>query len=114
MGFGRLTGETSDVLEILGIDPDDYDWPDFALCKGMDTNLWYDEYEADEAVAKTVDQMCFSCPVMKQCLMYAVENSEWGVWGGCYLVAGKPEPNKNSHKDKEDWDTVRGTISGRG
>jgi hypothetical protein len=113
MGFGRLTGETSDVLELLGIDPEDYDWPDFALCKGSDTNLFYDDYEADEQTARTVDQMCFSCPVQKQCLMYGMENSEWGVWGGVFLTAGKNDNNKNSHKSKDDWENIRAVLGGR-
>jgi hypothetical protein len=44
--------------------------------------------------------------------MFGIENSEWGVWGGCSLTAGKPDNNKNSHKTKQDWDTVRSVING--
>ena len=104
--------ETSDALSELGIDLEDLEWQDLALCDGMVTNLFYDDYESDEQVAKVVDEACLSCPVMAQCLQRGVENSEWGVWGGIYLVSGKPDANKNSHKTPEVWQTIKEKIGG--
>jgi hypothetical protein len=104
--------EQDDVLSVLGIDLEELEWQDLALCRDLETNLFYDDYESDESVAKTVDQACFSCPVQAQCLEWAVRNNEWGVWGGIYLTAGKPDKNRNSHKTKHDWDAIKEVIGG--
>lgn len=100
----------SDVLSELGLDLEELDWKHLALCSGWDTNDFHDNYEAKESVAKAVDEACLSCPVMAQCLQAAVENNEWGVWGGIYLVSGKPDMNKNSHKTPEVWEAIRERI----
>ena len=34
-------------------------------------------------------EICGRCPVRAACLAYAIENEEYGVWGGEYLVKGK-------------------------
>lgn len=112
MEHGRLIGETSDVQSLLGLDFDTLEWQDLALCDGMDTNLFYDDYEADENVAKVVDEICLSCPVMNQCLLRGTENNEWGVWGGIFLTSGKPDENKNAHKTSEVWEQIREKIGG--
>jgi hypothetical protein len=92
----------SDALsELLGIDIDELDWHDLALCDGMDINLFYDDYESDTNVATMVDEACLSCPVMAQCLQEGLHNGEWGVWGAMYLTSGKVDKNRNSHKTKE-------------
>jgi hypothetical protein len=92
----------SDALsELLGIDLDELEWQDLALCDGMDINLFYDDYEADDNVASMIDEACLSCPVMAQCLQEGLNNNEWGVWGGYYLTSGKVDKNRNSHKTKE-------------
>lgn len=85
-------------------------WHDLALCKGMDREDFYDTYETEESVASVTDEVCLSCPVLKDCLRAGVDNGEYGVWGGVYLIAGRPDPNRNSHKSKETWDKLRGRI----
>lgn len=105
-----MTDATSNVQSILGLDLETLEWFDLALCKGMDTNLFYDDYEQDTTVAKVIDEVCLSCPIQKQCLMRGVENGEWGVWGGVFLSSGRPDENKNSHKTKETWDAIEGKI----
>ena len=90
-----------DLITILGLDPDDARWHDFAMCKGMDREDFYDNYENNENVAKTTDAVCMSCPVIKECLSSGIDNGDYGVWGGFYLTSGRPDPNKNSHKSKE-------------
>lgn len=102
---------SGDVQSELGIDPDTASWKEYAACKGLDTDFFYDYYEGDPFMAKTIDQTCLSCPVMVQCLEWGVENGEWGVWGGVYLTSGKKDTNKNAHKTKEVWDAIAQRIS---
>jgi hypothetical protein len=105
-----LIGAMSSELSLLGIDLDDLEWKDFALCQGRPTNEHYDDYESDENIAKIVDERCLSCPVMVQCLQRGMDNGEWGVWGGIYLVSGKKDTNKNAHKTQDVWDEIRKKI----
>lgn len=100
----------SDVLSALGIDLEELSWQDLALCDGMPTNMFYDDYESDENVAKVVDEACLSCPVLVQCLDRGIDNGEWGVWGGIYLTSGKPDTNRNAHKTQEVWEQIRERI----
>jgi hypothetical protein len=102
----------SDALSVLGLDLEALEWQDLALCDGMETNLFYDDYESDEQVALMIDQACLSCPVLAQCLERGVDNSEWGVWGGIYLVSGKPDMNRNAHKTQEIWQQIKERIGG--
>jgi phage major head subunit gpT-like protein len=97
----------SNILNDLGIDGDDIEWFDLAICRGMDTNLFYDKYEADSNVAKNIDEACMSCPVLKICYKSAKENSEYGVWGGVYMSSGEIDKSKNLHKTPEVWKKLR-------
>ena len=100
----------SDALSVLGIDLEELEWQDLALCENMPTNWFYDDYESDVQVANTVDEACLSCPVMAQCLQRGIENSEWGVWGSIYLTSGKPDKNRNAHKTPDVWEQIRERI----
>lgn len=91
----------SKILNSLGLDKDSLQWQDLALCLGMDTNLFFDSYETDPNIAKSIDQACMSCPVISMCYKYGVESDNYGVWGGVYLSSGTPDKSKNSHKTKE-------------
>lgn len=83
-------------------------WEELALCKGLPTNLFFDDYEANSTLAKSVvDPMCLSCPVMKQCLQDGMEKGEQGVRGGIFLMAGKPDEQRNAHKTPEVWERIR-------
>jgi hypothetical protein len=48
----------SNILNDLGLDPDNCNWWHLAACRGMDTDLFFDNYEADENIAKNIDEMC--------------------------------------------------------
>jgi len=48
-------------------------------CRTEDPELFYAE---DEQAVRQAVALCQSCPVMKQCLDYALDNEEFGVWGG--------------------------------
>ena len=62
-------------------------WQDAAACRGKDTLLFFGpdgerqpEREVRERKAKAV---CASCPVLAECLAYAISRPEkYGVWGG--------------------------------
>lgn len=97
----------SNILNDLGIDTDDFDWWHLGICRGMDTNLFYDKYEADPNVAKSIDEACLSCPVIKMCYKSGIENSEYGVWGGVYMSSGEIDKSKNLHKTTDIWKKLR-------
>lgn len=81
---------------------EDLHWYHLAICHNMDINWFYDDYEDDPVFAKTIDNICYSCPVRNICFNEGVKNKESGVWGGVYLTAGKPDNAKNSHKSNEE------------
>lgn len=101
---------TQETLSVLGADAEDFIWQDLALCKDQDTNLFFDDYENSASTAKIVDEMCLSCPVMTICLRAGIDNAEWGVWGGIYLVRGKVNKDRNAHKSKKVWDEIKERI----
>lgn len=102
----------SRLLDELGLDPEDFEWSDLALCKAMSTETFFDEYEKDEEVAKAADNACLLCPVIKQCFFSGAEGQH-GVWGGVYWNgSGKPDKNKNSHKTDEIWAAIHERVSG--
>ena len=98
------------ILDLLGLDEETLTWQDLAVCQGIPTNSFYEEYEQDETVARVIDDTCLSCPVMKQCLRFGTENNEWGVWGGVYLTSGTADSNRNKHKTPEIWAMIRERI----
>ena len=105
-GSGSYLKSMSNILNDLGIDKDDFDWWHLAICRGMDTNLFYEKYEADSNIAKSIDEACLSCPVIKMCHESGVQNSEYGIWGGIYLDKGKISREFNSHKTKSKWSEI--------
>ena len=113
---------SKDILQALGIDKEDLQWYHLAACNGMiqsihqnnktdkptsDFDPFFDAYESDQIVAQATDQMCLSCPVIKQCYREGVTQKGVGVWGGVYLNLGKPDKKFNAHKTPEVWKAVR-------
>ena len=107
MECGGCQRSMSDILNDLGLDEDTLDWYHLGACLGMDTNLFYEKYEADLNIAKNIDEACFSCPVSKMCYESGVSNSEHGVWGAIYLNAGSIDKARNTHKTQEAWKRIR-------
>lgn len=97
----------SDILNDLGIDRDNFEWWHLAICSGMDTNLFYEKYEADPNIAKNIDEACLSCPVVNMCYESGIQNSEYGVWGGVYLNSGAIDKARNIHKTPEVWKRIK-------
>jgi WhiB family transcriptional regulator, redox-sensing transcriptional regulator len=54
---------------------------ELASCATIDPELWYPKAVEDSGrVAKWI---CRRCPVMSECLQYALDNDEvHGIWGG--------------------------------
>ena len=59
-------------------------WVDQALCAQVgDTDLWYPEKLRGAAATKDAKAVCRRCPVVEECLEYALRRGEsHGVWGG--------------------------------
>tara|TARA_Y100001949_G_scaffold149853_1_gene134792 strand:+ start:66 stop:434 length:369 start_codon:yes stop_codon:yes gene_type:complete len=56
------------------------DWSDKAMCKDLDTQIFFPK--RGEAT-RPIKIICSVCPVVKPCLEYAMKSSEkFGVWGG--------------------------------
>ena len=55
------------------------EWYNDGLCKTYPTKLFYQYDTKKDRLAKRI---CALCPVKTQCLEYALENHETGVWGG--------------------------------
>ena len=56
------------------------DWMLKAACRGSDPSLWIIERGDSAVEAKSI---CATCPVIDECLNYALANNErLGVWGG--------------------------------
>lgn len=61
------------------------DWRDLAACNGHDPDLFFPAGETGPAARKIAKAktICASCPVVEDCLTYAIEtNQVAGVWGG--------------------------------
>lgn len=60
------------------------DWMEQAACKGVDTNIFFQDQGASYKRAKAI---CIRCDVQIQCLDYVMRNGgthddEFGLWGG--------------------------------
>jgi hypothetical protein len=64
-------------------------------------------YEVDVNVAKSIDEACLGCPVIKMCYDAGVKNNEHGIWGGVYLNSGSVDKSRNVHKTKEVWKRIK-------
>jgi hypothetical protein len=63
-----------------------------ANCRDLDTNIFFDVEEKRNSVKMQEDfdsktrPICGSCPVWEECLNWAYNNKEVGVWGGLTTV----------------------------
>lgn len=97
----------SSILDNLGVDEESIQWFHLAACQGMNTDLFFDQYENDINIAKNIDEACLSCPIISMCYESGIENNEYGVWGGVYLNAGSIDKNKNLHKTPDVWKRLK-------
>lgn len=61
--------------------PPDWDWPALAACKGLPTDLFIPDKERGRVDPLAV-QVCAHCDVRDECLQWALDNGEVGLWGG--------------------------------
>lgn len=64
-------------------------WRDRAACIGTDTETFFataprgsHRYDHEEAARDRAKRVCRGCPVATECLEWAVEHYEYGIWGG--------------------------------
>lgn len=59
------------------------DWRQRAACRGADVFFSTNEDPALDPPYLTPEQavLCGTCPVVQDCLQYAIEHNEVGVWG---------------------------------
>jgi WhiB family transcriptional regulator, redox-sensing transcriptional regulator len=77
----------TDVSNLPSVLAENWDWQIKAACRGMDSELFFNPdnirgpaKRAREAAAKAV---CTDCPVVTECLRWALTVREpYGVWGG--------------------------------
>jgi WhiB family redox-sensing transcriptional regulator len=60
---------------------EDMDWLAEAACRGADTNLFYPT-DVGRHVDRKAKQNCEGCPVIAECLDWALRHGEHGIWGG--------------------------------
>ena len=103
--------EQPSLLQELGLDEQTLSWHQLSFCDGMELDWFFDAYEADEELAKAMDEVCLSCPVLKDCLTDAMDNKDYGLRGGIFLNNGKPDKMRNSHKTEEVWQRIRERLA---
>lgn len=64
-----------------------FEWLEFALCRGMDPELWFPVGEPGspgyKAMAAPARVVCADCPVRSACLDWALASGQdEGIWGG--------------------------------
>lgn len=63
-------------------------WQQLAACRDTDPELFFpevDDYTAPETAAQlfAAAKVCVSCPVRRECLIYAVDSGQsFGIWAG--------------------------------
>jgi len=53
-----------------------------AACKEVDADLFFPEGKNKREQEHTAKQICASCPVVTDCLQFAIDNEQFGIWGG--------------------------------
>jgi WhiB family redox-sensing transcriptional regulator len=54
-------------------------WMESAVCASADPEEWFPEKGVRAVKAKRI---CATCPVIDDCLQFALKNGETGIWGG--------------------------------
>lgn len=65
-------------------------WQERALCSGESTDDFFPETKPDSRTK----QLCLSCEVRGECLEYALENGEVGIWGGTSTKERRSMPRR--------------------
>lgn len=68
--------------EIVGLKFPNFWGKGRANCFGMGDAFFPDGERGARAQEVVMTQFCNGCPYKIECLQFALENDEWGVWGG--------------------------------
>lgn len=61
-----------------------FEFPSDAACRGYDPDIWFPTRGGDVRPARDI---CAICPVIEECLTFALENSvRFGIWGGLSVL----------------------------
>ena len=68
------------------------DWMDRAACRGMDPNWWHPAKAGANRDTPKAKAICAECPVSDECLKYAMDNEQRGIWGGISIGEARRGP----------------------
>jgi WhiB family redox-sensing transcriptional regulator len=85
------------------------EWRLKALCRGMDTNIFFPELGVDIKQIHAIKELCESCPVNVECLESAL-NTEMDLYG---FYGGKSARQRRTIRSQREWDrnSVRTTSA---
>ena len=75
----NLVGDRLPQSSGWGVKHMDLEWFKQAACTNTDSKVFYHNNIVDDLKAIGV---CLDCPVMDECLEFAIKHEEHGVWGG--------------------------------
>ena len=83
------------------------EWRLEAVCRGLDTNIFFPELGVDIKHIHAIKAMCASCPVNVECLESAL-NTEMDLYG---FYGGKSARERRTIRSQREWDrnSVRAT-----
>lgn len=74
-------------------------WMTDAVCATVDPDLWYPE-RGDGYSSRWAKRVCRACPVIAECLAYALDQGEeYGIWGGTSANERRVLAGKNPRGD---------------
>lgn len=80
------------------------EWFDRAACRGLDPSLFYSDRDGNSDINMTsAIAVCRECPVILECLKYAIEIGEddYGIWGGVSPKRRRPRSAEKTIRDTE-------------
>jgi hypothetical protein len=76
-------------------------------CQTSDAEAWFPEsHQARDYPLRTAKTLCRTCPVQKECLIYALaSNEQYGVWGG--MTTAERQKLISSRRLRSGWTAVQ-------
>lgn len=96
-------------MALSDIVQEDLKWMDASNCIGKTEP--FDNYDSGGVYSDEADQLCLTCPVIKECFETGIKG-EYGQWGGIYWAGnGKPDLRSNEHKTPEYIKEIEDLVS---
>lgn len=90
------------------------DWQDRAACNGLPLALFFgserEQPPAREVREERARRVCRRCPVLADCLAYAIRRGEEGFWGGMTEGERKGERRRDNRQTPDTTDTRHQTL----